>query len=1267
MTWMSQPAYPSLVWQTYDYYLDPTGAYWGIRKACEPVHIQWSHADNSVKAVNTTREPLEATATARVYDLDGRLLPQFTQQLRVSLAANTARSLFDLNFSEGNLARNRPVKASSSSPDGAGAGALTDGNDSSRWASEYSDDQWIEVDLGERRAFTEVVLRWEDAHAAAYKLQLSDDGRTWRDVYETQDAQGGEQTIPLPLQQARYVRMLGLRRATQWGYSLYEMEVYRRDAKAPKLSPVHFIRLELTDRDGRLLSDNFYWHATRRGDYTALNTLAPAKLQVRSQLSAAGGRKVIRTTVRNVGRSVAFAVHVQPYRRSDGERILPYVADDNYFTLLQGESRQIDFEFDAGLLPDDRYTVRAEAYMKRTLLYLLLLPALLSGTCLLAAGPAGNAGHGAKPCLRRLTCEGLTDPLAIDTATPRFGWQLRSGRRGDAQRSYRIEVASDSLRLLAGDADLWDSGWVRSKRSVGVAYEGLPLTARTQCWWRVTARTEKGNRKAVSPVARFGIGLTDPASVSGEFIGCPESGATAVLLRRAFTLPACGDEALLHVNSLGYHEIWVNGRKVGDACLAPALSQLDKRSLWVTYDVRPYLLEGDNELVIWLGQGWYKRGTFGRWQPDEPYTEPLVRAQLDIGTANTWQTACRTDTAWRAALSGYRDTGSWNALDFGGEEIDARRNPRSMSPSDLDALAWQPVITARKPGHRATPQMVEPDRIQERLTARVLDEAAPGVWRIDFGKVVTGWLEAHFSGLPDGARVEIEYSDETDGDGNLIDQRQRDTYIARGDGRERFCNKFNHHAFRYAEVRGLAQRPRREDFRALAIHTDYRPEATFTSSDSDLNAIHDMIAHTLRCLAYNGYMVDCPHLERAGYGGDGNSSTEILQTLCGAAPLYRNWVQAWDDAMRPGGSLPHVAPNAGAGGGGPYWCGFIVMAPWQTWLNYGDRTLVDRHYPAMREWMGYVERYMKDGLLTRWPDTPYRDWFLGDWLAPHGVDTGSEASVSLVNNCFVSDCYARMAQMARLTGHDDEAAAFEARREALNRTIHARFYDPATQTYATGSQLDMTYPMLVGATPDSLRAGVEQRLFRLTHDVMKDHIGGGLVGVPVITRWAVRSHNPEFIYRMLKQRGYPGYLHMIDHGATATWEYWSGERSRVHNCYNGIGTWFYQALGGLRTDSSHPGYEHVFIDPQIPEGVEWCRIGKETPYGRIDLGWEIADGELRIDVTLPPGVTATAITPAGACRGRLDGRRLAPQSPGTKIASGRHRLVFGLAPQNERQ
>lgn len=877
--------------------------------------------------------------------------------------------------------------------------------------------------------------------------------------------------------------------------------------------------------------------------------------------------------------------------------------------------------------------------------------------CILQLPAAGRIG------VEGLTCQGLVNPLAIDTPSPHFSWQLRTAKQGDAQRSYRIQVATDSLLLLAGKADLWDSGTITSDCSVMVPYQGLPLAARTQGWWRVILGAQSSRREVASPIARFGIGLIDPSSVTGTFIGRKESGPTAVLLRKDFHIPALGKQALLHVNSLGYHEVWINGQRVGDACLAPALSQLNKRSLWVSYDAMPYLREGDNEVVIWLGQGWYKRGTFGRWEPDEPYTEPLVRAQLDMHLDTIWQSYCNTDASWRSASSGYRDTGSWNALDFGGEQVDARKNPLSMAPSDLDALDWQPVFTTEKPGHIATSQMVEADRIQERLAPQNLRPIAPGIWQIDFGKVITGWLEVNFERLPAGTRIQIDYSDEVDAQGNLLDQKQHDTYIARGEGREQFLNKFNHHAFRYVTISGLSAAPDPNDLQAQAIWTDYPQQASFVCSDADLNAIHNLISRTLPCLAYNGYMVDCPHLERAGYGGDANSSTEILQTLYGTAPLYRNWVQAWSDAMRPGGSLPHVAPNAGAGGGGPYWCGFIVMAPWQTWLNYADRTLVDLHYPAMLAWMGYVEQHMKNGLLTRWPDTPYRDWFLGDWLAPWGVDTGNEASISLVNNCFVSDCYAKMAQMARLTGRDSEAAEFEARRTALNRTIHERFYNPEQQTYAAASQLDMVYPMVVGATPDSLRDQVRQRLFERTHTVMKDHIGGGLVGVPLITRWAIEDRSPEFIYRMLKQRDYPGYLHMIDNGATATWEYWSGERSRVHNCYNGIGTWFYQALGGLRTDIREPGYKHVYIDPQIPEGVEWCKVTKQTPYGKIDLGWELHDGELIVEVTLPAGVRATALIPIHTVSGRLNGRRIDPVKEQLSLESGHHRITFKREPQ----
>ena len=90
---------------------------------------------------------------------------------------------------------------------------------------------------------------------------------------------------------------------------------------------------------------------------------------------------------------------------------------------------------------------------------------------------------------------------------------------------------------------------------------------------------------------------------------------------------------------------------------------------------------------------------------------------------------------------------------------------------------------------------------------------------------------------------------------------------------------------------------------------------------------------------------------------------------------------------------------------------------------------------------------------------------------------------------------------------------------------------------------------------------------------------------------------------MLKKRELPGYLYMIDQGASTTWEYWSGERSKVHNCFNGIGAWFCQAVGGILPDEDEPGYKHFFIKPQIPNGVTWARAARETPYGTARVSW----------------------------------------------------------------
>ena len=131
-----------------------------------------------------------------------------------------------------------------------------------------------------------------------------------------------------------------------------------------------------------------------------------------------------------------------------------------------------------------------------------------------------------------------------------------------------------------------------------------------------------------------------------------------------------------------------------------------------------------------------------------------------------------------------------------------------------------------------------------------------------------------------------------------------------------------------------------------------------------------MVKHTLECLTYSGYMVDCPHLERAGYGGDGNSSTVALQTMFDAAHVYSNWLTGWGASRQEGGMMPNAAPSATAGGGGgPYWNAFMAFAPWRTYVSYGDSRIIQACYPYMKEWMGFVENHTDDdGLLRRWDD-----------------------------------------------------------------------------------------------------------------------------------------------------------------------------------------------------------------------------------------------------------------------------------------------------------
>jgi hypothetical protein len=172
---------------------------------------------------------------------------------------------------DGNVALNKPATASSVETENGQQGTLgaeraVDGNTSTRWGSQFSDPQWIRVDLGAPLPITRVVLRWEGAYGRAYQLQVSDDGSNWTQAFSTTTGDGGVDDVTLDAT-ARYVRMLGTQRTTQWGYSLWEFEIYGEDDTTTPPA------------DGDTAAERFDWGAPLPGssdEFTYGSEAAPA-------------------------------------------------------------------------------------------------------------------------------------------------------------------------------------------------------------------------------------------------------------------------------------------------------------------------------------------------------------------------------------------------------------------------------------------------------------------------------------------------------------------------------------------------------------------------------------------------------------------------------------------------------------------------------------------------------------------------------------------------------------------------------------------------------------------------------------------------------------------------------------------------------------------------------------------------------------------------------------------------------------------------------
>ena len=181
------------------------------------------------------------------------------------------------------------------------------------------------------------------------------------------------------------------------------------------------------------------------------------------------------------------------------------------------------------------------------------------------------------------------------------------GERGKKQTAYQILVAASEATLRTGHGDLWDSGKADSSQSVQVPYGGKPLSSRQRCWWKVRVWDEHGKTSAWSEPAQWSMGLLSPGDWQGGWIGSdigPDD-PHAVYLRREMKLSNRLTRATAYISGLGYYELYLNGKRVGDHVLDPAFTDYDKRVMYVTYDVTGQLLSGANAVGVILGNGWF--------------------------------------------------------------------------------------------------------------------------------------------------------------------------------------------------------------------------------------------------------------------------------------------------------------------------------------------------------------------------------------------------------------------------------------------------------------------------------------------------------------------------------------------------------------------------------------------------------------------------------------------------------------------------------------
>jgi alpha-L-rhamnosidase len=338
----------------------------------------------------------------------------------------------------------------------------------------------------------------------------------------------------------------------------------------------------------------------------------------------------------------------------------------------------------------------------------------------------------------------------------------------------------------------------------------------------------------------------------------------------------------------------------------------------------------------------------------------------------------------------------------------------------------------------------------------------------------------------------------------------------------------------------------------------------------------------------------------------------------------------------PNGSVPFVIPNVlGAGAAGATgWADVATIVPWNMYLAYGDKRILEQQYPSMKSWLGFMEAKSKNDLWNT-------GFHFGDWLfyRPFDDNDGSSAVTDkyLIAQCFFAHTTQLLINTAKVLGKTEDIPPFES---LLKKTKDAYLKEYVTGSGRLVSSTQTAYVLALefDMLPESMRA---QAAARLVENIKSygNHLTTGFLGTPYLCEVLSRFGYTDMAYTLLLQESYPSWLYPVKMGATTIWERWNGIRtdgsfepasmnSFNHYAYGAIGDWMYRVMVGIDTYEDGAGYQHIKIEPHIGGNFTFASANLKTYYGTLSSGWKLSGDYIQIDAVIPANTHATVILPA---------------------------------------